>query len=155
MLERQGRWDKESEHVRFTGGNQSAEGMWGIGKSNLKSRCVHRGAAVKHATAHACSSLFLAQHPGMENLGRAWEAFLSEHVDSAQPSSFFVRSGWSGLGVDARDKEATMVVNQNLEPLPEKKKGQKRMPRVVLKRPAASSTVVLHSIAKRPAKGSA
>ena len=91
---KQGRLNPASSTLRITGGNQGAEGAWGSGKQGLKQRAVHRGKAMLHSSAHAGSTLYLSHHPGLENAGRAWKAFLCQYVDKVSPHGFFTQKGW-------------------------------------------------------------
>ena len=96
VMTQQGRMKRPSSNIRITGGNQAAEGVWGVGKMMQKQRCVHRAGARGHAHAHAASSIFLASNPGLQHLGRAWRAFFDAHMHTCSPSGFFGRTGWTG-----------------------------------------------------------
>ena len=78
-------------------------------------------------------------------------SLLEDYVDSAESASFFGQSGWSGKGLAANDERASMVVDQNLTPLLEKKGKAARLARVS-KRPAVSDAIVQAPAAKRPAR---
>lgn len=109
VLKKQGRWDPDSSYVRVTGGNQAAESAWGTGKMNMKSRCVHRGKATMHSTAHAACGVWLCKNPGLTAFAAAWKAWFQEHLDKSRPSEMFLRSGWSGSGANAADKDAARI----------------------------------------------
>ena len=74
-LKKQQRWNPESSSVRVTGGNQSAEGIWGTGNSQMKQRCTHRGQSKLHATANALCAMYLVRSPGLKCLGVVWKTF--------------------------------------------------------------------------------
>ena len=100
VLQSQDRWDPQSSSVKVTGGNQAAEGAWGTSNMMQKQRCVHRGAAKRTATANMICSMFLAHSPGLVALGGVVKSWITQHVDKADPASYFSSTGWSGVGCD-------------------------------------------------------
>lgn len=137
VMQRQGRLQPGSSSVRTIGGNQKAEGAWGTGKSSQKSRCVHRGGAHQHASAHATACLFMSRHPGLVAAGRATAAFIRAHLDRCHPRDLFSARGWTGAGVADNGELTLRVANIGLEP---SEADVKKRPAssVVQKRPASS-----------------
>eukprot|EP00973_Karenia_brevis_P057038 7934473-Karenia_brevis.AAC.1 len=63
---------------------------------------VRRGNAVRHATAHATSAIFMTRHPGLKAAGVAFRDFAKAHMD---------RSGLTGAGAKKEDKLGQRVAN--------------------------------------------
>ena len=110
VLKRQDRWKEKSAHVRVIGGNQHAESEWGTRNMNLKQRCVHRGRATQHSTAHALCGIFLSHKVGLRCFGTVWKKWLEHYVDKGPPNDVFCRSGWTGVGASSDDKHTSRIV---------------------------------------------
>ena len=113
VLQAQGRWDPASGSARVTGGNEGAEGEWGVAKQNMKQRCTHRGKATLHSHANALCSIFLAACPGLAHQAVAWGCFWASHLDTTPPLNFFTPKGWSGRGGAALDDTAVHLLLGN------------------------------------------
>ena len=98
-----GRIAPGSSTLKVTGGNESAESVWGVAKSALVQRGAHRGGAAQHATSHALCASFLARTPGVAAAGAAWRMWFDHHLDSGEPKNMFSSSGWTGQGAQGDD----------------------------------------------------
>ena len=155
-MQSMGRLSPSSGSVKSIGGNQKAESAWGTGKMHQKSRCVHRGGAHLHATAHATAALFMTKHPRLKAAGQAFARFIRAHMDRCAPRDMFSPTGWTGAGARKGDDHGVMVAGIGLTPLTTMKRPAtsvvEKEPVQAMKRPAANVPQPLQAM-KRPAAG--